>query len=135
MFNRIRCSCKVLSNSYYSNVKLFLGVVKPYSTGTEVLPRINVSEKIIKVAIVGVPNAGKSTLINSLLDRKVCHVRYIYHDSHYWFLTSYFSLQICPTSNKVHTTLCKSSAVHTVDNTQIVFLDTPGLTSPNERKR
>lgn len=29
------------------------------------------NEKLIKIAIIGVPNAGKSTLINSLVDHRV----------------------------------------------------------------
>ncbi|XP_044758703.1 GTPase Era, mitochondrial [Coccinella septempunctata] len=68
--------------------------------------------KLLKVAIIGMPNAGKSTLINSLMDRKVC-----------------------PVSSKVHTTKRKSIAIFTQDDTQVVFLDTPGVVSLKEWKK
>lgn len=38
-------------------------------------------KKLVKVAILGLPNAGKSTLVNKLINRSVCifiHVRIIY---------------------------------------------------------
>lgn len=66
--------------------------------------------KFLKVALVGAPNAGKSTVINSLINRNVC-----------------------PTSNKVHTTQFKWNAMYSSENTQLVFVDTPGLTTPKER--
>ncbi|XP_042858893.1 GTPase Era, mitochondrial-like [Penaeus japonicus] len=65
--------------------------------------------RLLKIAIVGVPNCGKSTLINSLVGRKVCSV-----------------------SSKVHTTEVSARAVHNVESTQMVFLDTPGLVTPQE---
>lgn len=68
--------------------------------------------KVLKVAIVGTPNAGKSTFINNIMDRKVC-----------------------PTSSKVHTTKKKSLAIFTHLNSQIIFLDTPGVVSLKEQKR
>lgn len=34
------------------------------------------TEKVVNVAIIGLPNAGKSTLINNLIDRKVSHYLY-----------------------------------------------------------
>ncbi|XP_060521710.1 GTPase Era, mitochondrial [Cylas formicarius] len=68
--------------------------------------------KLLKVAILGLPNAGKSTFINNLMDRRVC-----------------------PTSSKVHTTRNKTMAIFTEEDSQIVFLDTPGLVSDSERKR
>ncbi|KAJ8275785.1 hypothetical protein COCON_G00075370 [Conger conger] len=68
--------------------------------------------KILKVAIIGAPNAGKSTLSNQILGRKVFAV-----------------------SKKVHTTRSSAEGVLTEDNTQIVLLDTPGLITPSKAKR
>lgn len=69
-------------------------------------------EKIIKVAIIGAPNAGKSTFINNLIDHR-----------------------ICPTSNKVHTTRQTAKAVHVRSNQQVVLFDTPGLVTSREVKK
>ncbi|CAL8363677.1 unnamed protein product [Lota lota] len=70
------------------------------------------TSRVLKVAIVGSPNAGKSTLSNQLLGRKVFAV-----------------------SKKVHTTRSKTLGVLTEDATQIILLDTPGLTTPSKVKR
>ncbi|NXS54660.1 ERAL1 GTPase, partial [Brachypteracias leptosomus] len=68
--------------------------------------------KVLKIAIIGAPNAGKSTLSNQLLGRKVF-----------------------PVSKKVHTTRCKARGVVTYEDTQLIILDTPGLTSTFKAKR
>lgn len=68
--------------------------------------------KALKVAIIGPPNAGKSTLSNQLLGRKVFAV-----------------------SKKVHTTRSRALGVLTDDDTQIVILDTPGLTTLSKVRR
>lgn len=68
--------------------------------------------KTLNVAILGIPNSGKSTLINQFLGKEVC-----------------------PYSCKHNTTRKKSRAIYTVDDTQIVFLDTPGLVSLEDMKR
>uniref|UniRef100_A0A8V1AMN7 GTPase Era, mitochondrial n=1 Tax=Gallus gallus TaxID=9031 RepID=A0A8V1AMN7_CHICK len=68
--------------------------------------------KVLRIAIIGAPNAGKSTLSNQLLGRKVF-----------------------PVSKKVHTTRCKARGVITHEDTQLIILDTPGLTSPMKAKR
>ncbi|XP_056141017.1 GTPase Era, mitochondrial isoform X2 [Lampris incognitus] len=68
--------------------------------------------KVLKVAIVGAPNAGKSTLSNQLLGKKVFAV-----------------------SKKVHTTRSQTLGVLTEADTQIILLDTPGLTTPSKVKR
>ncbi|NXI38327.1 ERAL1 GTPase, partial [Galbula dea] len=68
--------------------------------------------KVLRIAIIGAPNAGKSTLSNQLLGRKVF-----------------------PVSKKVHTTRCKARGVITYEDTQLIVLDTPGLTNPFKAKR
>uniref|UniRef100_A0A8D3E9J1 GTPase Era, mitochondrial n=1 Tax=Scophthalmus maximus TaxID=52904 RepID=A0A8D3E9J1_SCOMX len=70
------------------------------------------NSKVLKVAIIGSPNAGKSTLSNQILGRKVFAV-----------------------SKKVHTTRSRSLGVLTEDDTQIILLDTPGLTTASKVKR
>ncbi|XP_073523992.1 GTPase Era, mitochondrial [Phyllobates terribilis] len=60
--------------------------------------------KVLKLAIIGAPNAGKSTLSNQLLGRK-----------------------LFPVSSKVHTTRCKAQGILTEGDTQIILLDTPGM--------
>lgn len=58
-------------------------------------------------AIIGATNAGKSTLMNAIIGQKVSIV-----------------------SRKVQTTRCRINGVLTQDDTQIVFVDTPGLFDP-----
>lgn len=70
------------------------------------------STNILKVAIIGAPNAGKSTIINQFVKRRVFAI-----------------------SKKVHTTKVCARAVLNHRNKQIVFLDTPGLVSLNESER
>jgi GTP-binding protein Era len=62
------------------------------------------------VAVVGRPNVGKSTFINSVLD---------YH------LTA---VSIRPQTTRKH---CR--AIYTDDKCQIVFIDTPGIHYPNDK--
>lgn len=59
------------------------------------------------VAIVGRPNVGKSTLLNQILDQKVTIV-----------------------SDKAQTTRHQIRGVRTVEDHQIVFVDTPGISKP-----
>ncbi|XP_032680626.1 GTPase Era, mitochondrial [Odontomachus brunneus] len=70
------------------------------------------NEKCLKIAILGAPNVGKSTLVNQLIKRSVC-----------------------ATSSKVHTTQAKADAIYSEGNTQLIFMDTPGMVSTNVSKR
>ncbi len=62
------------------------------------------------VAIVGAPNAGKSTLVNQLVGAKVSIV-----------------------TPKAQTTRSRIVAIATEGATQIVFVDTPGIFAPRRR--
>ncbi len=62
------------------------------------------------VAIIGAPNAGKSTLINSLVGAKVSIV-----------------------THKVQTTRTRVRAIAIEGSSQIIFIDTPGIFKPRRK--
>lgn len=67
------------------------------------------SKKFGFVALVGPPNAGKSTLMNHMIGSKVAI-----------------------TSRKPQTTRHRILGIKTTDNAQIVFVDTPGIHDPGK---
>ncbi|XP_004433421.1 PREDICTED: GTPase Era, mitochondrial [Ceratotherium simum simum] len=75
-------------------------------------PDMPENPRVLRVVLLGAPNAGKSTLSNQLLGRKVF-----------------------PVSKKVHTTRCQALGVITEKEAQVILLDTPGLISPIKQKR
>lgn len=60
--------------------------------------------------IIGMPNVGKSTLLNSIAGQKIAII-----------------------SEKPQTTRNKILAVHTTDTEQIIFTDTPGIHRPHNK--
>ena len=62
------------------------------------------------VALIGAPNAGKSTLLNALVGSKVTIV-----------------------SHKVQTTRALIRGITIVDQSQLIFVDTPGIFAPKRR--
>ena len=62
------------------------------------------------VALIGAPNAGKSTLTNALVSAKVAIV-----------------------THKVQTTRTRVTGIGLLDLTQLVFIDTPGIFAPKRR--
>ena len=67
-------------------------------------------EKSAFITIIGRPNVGKSSLMNCILGQKVAIV-----------------------SNKPQTTRTKIMGIHTKDETQLVFIDTPGFHKPRNQ--
>lgn len=67
-------------------------------------PRDEICKKLLRVALIGAPNAGKSTLLNKLIQADISCV-----------------------SNKVHTTRQNILGVYTENDTQLEFYDSPGV--------
>ncbi|KAI8064762.1 P-loop containing nucleoside triphosphate hydrolase protein [Gongronella butleri] len=67
--------------------------------------------RLLKVAVLGAPNAGKSTMINKLIGEEVSIV-----------------------SPKSHTTRDRILAILSEGDYQVIFLDTPGIVAPKTRQ-
>ena len=67
-------------------------------------------QKCGMIAVIGAPNAGKSTLVNQLVGQKVAI-----------------------TSAKAQTTRARLMGVALADETQIILVDTPGIFAPKRR--
>ena len=68
------------------------------------------AQKCGLVAVLGAPNAGKSTLVNALVGEKVAIV-----------------------SPKAQTTRARLMGIAIADETQMLLVDTPGIFTPNRR--
>ena len=66
-----------------------------------------VEQRCAVIAVLGAPNAGKSTLVNSLVGAKVAAV-----------------------TQKVQTTRALVRGIAMIENVQLVLIDTPGVFAP-----
>jgi len=69
-----------------------------------------VEQRCAVIAVLGAPNAGKSTLVNSLVGAKVAAV-----------------------TQKVQTTRALVRGIAMIENVQLVLIDTPGVFAPKRR--
>ncbi|XP_057573116.1 GTPase Era, mitochondrial isoform X2 [Hippopotamus amphibius kiboko] len=124
---RLASACR--PDGQNSALDCFFGLSEPDSSLTLHVPAVSIhrdeqdlllvhcpdmpeNPRVLRVVLLGAPNAGKSTLSNQLLGRKVF-----------------------PVSRKVHTTRSQALGVITEKETQVILLDTPGLISPAKQKR
>lgn len=70
----------------------------------------NETRKCAVIAVIGAPNAGKSTLVNALSGAKVSIV-----------------------THKVQTTRARIRGIKAAGDTQLIFIDTPGIFGPRRR--
>jgi len=101
------------SNPHKSDAVAEPAQIASEAPATDAKPDVSESESQFRsgfVAILGKPNAGKSTLMNALVGEKVAIV-----------------------SDKPQTTRDRISGIFTTDRFQMVFLDTPGVLIPQDR--
>ena len=79
---------------------------------TERKSESSVNSKVLRVSLLGTTNSGKSTLINKMMGH-----------------------HICAESAKANTTRTNARAILTEADTQVVFLDTPGVTDTETAAR
>lgn len=81
---------------------------------TQVVPSTTTTQekRVVTAAIVGLPNAGKSSLLNALI-----------------------GVSLAAVSSKPHTTRGRVLGAFTRGNTQVVFLDTPGIVPKVEQSK
>uniref|UniRef100_A0A0X3PE27 GTPase Era, mitochondrial n=2 Tax=Schistocephalus solidus TaxID=70667 RepID=A0A0X3PE27_SCHSO len=68
--------------------------------------------RLLKIAVVGYPNSGKSSLVNMLTKWRTCAV-----------------------SGRAHTTRSKQTVVYTTDSVQLAFIDLPGIVSLGQARQ
>ncbi|XP_017017618.1 GTPase Era, mitochondrial [Drosophila kikkawai] len=124
----LSASLKLVNNSQFHklwciNVRSFSGTIQtddsvnqstqpPPAKAASVAENTSTEQRSLHIAVIGVPNVGKSTFINNIVNHRVC-----------------------PTSAKVHTTRQSNTAICTAGQTQLVFYDTPGLVTQREIRK
>ncbi|CRH03794.1 GTPase, putative [Plasmodium relictum] len=76
------------------------------------IPEQPENPKFLKIALIGAPNAGKSSLLNSILNKTISAV-----------------------SPKINTTKHDIKGIYTRDNVQLIFIDAPGVIPSHKKKK
>ncbi|SBT44892.1 GTPase Era, putative (ERA) [Plasmodium ovale wallikeri] len=76
------------------------------------MPEQPENPKFLKIALIGAPNAGKSSLLNSILNKTISAV-----------------------SPKINTTKQDIKGIYTKDNVQLIFIDSPGIIPSHKKKK
>ncbi|VWU48567.1 GTPase Era, putative [Hepatocystis sp. ex Piliocolobus tephrosceles] len=76
------------------------------------IPEQPAEPHFLKIALVGAPNAGKSSLLNSILNKTIAAV-----------------------SPKINTTKEDIKGIYTKDNVQLIFIDCPGIIPSHKKKK
>ncbi|CRG95861.1 GTPase, putative [Plasmodium gallinaceum] len=76
------------------------------------IPEQPENPKFLKIALIGPPNAGKSSLLNSILNKTISAV-----------------------SPKINTTRQDIKGIYTKDNVQLIFIDAPGVIPSHKKKK
>ncbi|SOV83132.1 GTPase Era, putative [Plasmodium sp. gorilla clade G3] len=76
------------------------------------IPEQPENAQFLKIALIGAPNAGKSSLLNSILNKTISAV-----------------------SPKINTTKYDIKGIYTKDNVQLIFIDSPGIIPSHKKKK
>ncbi|GAW82878.1 GTPase Era [Plasmodium gonderi] len=100
-------------DSKYYPPNITRGVIpKSAYMNTWVIPDQPKNPKFLKIALIGAPNAGKSSLLNSILNKTISAV-----------------------SPKINTTKQDIKGIYTKDNVQLIFIDSPGIIPSHKKKK
>ncbi|KEG01732.1 hypothetical protein YYE_03251 [Plasmodium vinckei vinckei] len=101
------------NKSKYYSPNITRGVIpKSAYMNTWKIPEQPENPKFLKVAIIGAPNSGKSSLLNAILDKTISSV-----------------------SPKINTTKQDIKGIYTKDNVQLIFIDSPGIIPSHKKKK
>lgn len=112
LFNNAKPVIRFTSRCCKLTLRSYTAFVQELSSDSHAVSANIDRQRTLRLAVIGMPNAGKSTLINNIMGRKVCAA-----------------------SPKVHTTRVRARAFLNEGNSQIVFIDTPGIVDEKERNR
>ncbi|SPJ12736.1 GTPase Era, putative [Plasmodium sp. DRC-Itaito] len=106
-------SIKKRGESKYYAPNITRGIIpKCAYMNTWEIPEQPENAQFLKIALIGAPNAGKSSLLNSILNKTISAV-----------------------SPKINTTKYDIKGIYSKDNVQLIFIDSPGIIPSHKKKK